>query len=246
MTASDRRWRASVAWTQRDGQPQSQEASIVTLDPKTVKLAVGEELPLHKECMISLIDPDGVSRLTVEATAHYLRTPQGSIHISCRWAIPLSQSILDVLTDAGLYERRREERESVALDAPAWPELSAPAGVIPVSIIDLSMGGCCVKSPLAVAVGHRLMVHVWGEQCAVAAVCMRVQWQQPVGEEFLLGCAFTQRTGRTTLASFVDKKDCATDSDSPHTGRRMQRVVFLGQAGISLVSGISMAAAAMK
>lgn len=246
MNAADRKWRSNVTWKQSSGELQLRGAAVVALDPRTVKLAVAEEIPLHQDCTISLIDSFGDERLTVQATAHYIRTVKGQKHVAFRWAVPLSGATLNVLSEAGLYERRGEKREPVTLEAPAWPELTAPEGVIPVSIIDLSAGGCCVRSPLAVTVGHRLMVHVWGEQSQVAVVRMRVQWQQPSGHEFLLGCAFTQHGGRKILASFVESKYSATDSKAPQARRRVRRLFFLGQAGISLLGGVSVAAAAIK
>jgi hypothetical protein len=149
--------------------------------------------------------------------------------------------MLDVLTEAGLYERRGEKREAIALDAPAWPELSAPYGVIPLRIVDLSTGGCCLKSPLAVPVGHRVMVHVWGESRPVASVRMRVQWQQPVGEEYLLGCAFTQRTGHKTLSSFLEPAFGDADRKNAKPRSLMRRMIFLGHAGL-LIGGATSAA----
>jgi PilZ domain-containing protein len=246
MNASDCAWRAFLAWKPLSGQPHAQEAAVVALDSKTVKLAVAEEIPSHQQCTISLNDADGVSRLTVQATVHYVRTVRGESQVTLRWAVPLSSPTLNLLSEAGLYERRVEPREPIALEAPAWPELTAPAGVIPVSIIDLSIGGCCVRSPLAVDVGHRLMVHVWDEQSEVAAVRMRVQWQQPSGSEFLLGCAFTHRGGRKILASFVEQKYAASGGEGRSSSGRIRRLFFLGQAGITLLGGVSAAAAAIK
>jgi len=246
MNDSDRAWRAFLAWKPLSGQPHALEASVVALDSKTVKLAVPEELPLHQPCTISLNDPEGASRLTVQATVHYVRAVKGASHVLLRWAVPLSSATMGLLSEAGLYERRVEPREPIALEAPAWPELTAPAGVIPVSIIDLSVGGCCVRSPLAVDVGHRLMVHVWDEQSEVAAVRMRVQWQQPSGDDFLLGCEFTHRGGRKILASFVEQKYTTSSGEGRNASRRIRRMFFLGQAGITLLGTASVAAAAIK
>jgi hypothetical protein len=103
-----------------------------------------------------------------------------------------------------------ERREPIALDAPAWPELAELPGVVPVRIIDLSVGGCCVKSPLPVPVGQRLMIRVWSERSPVVGVRMRVQWQQPLGDDVLLGCSFAQRSGFATLSSIVEQESCGT------------------------------------
>src|SRR5262245_33079698 len=242
MNSNERPWRAQLTWIERDGHSRSQDASIVTLNPKTVKLSVTEEIPLHQECTIALLDRHSYSRLTVQATVHFLRAPRGDKQLTCRWAVPLSHSRLALLGGAGLYERRGEEREPVTLEAPAWPELSAPAGVIPLRIIDLSRGGCCLRSPLLVSVGHRVMVHVWGEDRPVASVRMRVQWQQPVEAEYLLGCAFTQKTGHRILSSFVGKEYSGGEGKRPKSLGLARRVMFLGQAGL-LLSSVSSAAA---
>jgi PilZ domain len=225
MKPSAPAWRAQLTWTQRNGQPHCQAATLLKLDQKTVKLAIGEELPLYQQCSIALFDGNGACRLTAQATAHYLRAARGEKHLSCRWAAPLTHEELDLLTTAGLYERRGGRRAPVALDVPAWPELFAAEGAIPVRIVDLSNGGCCVKSPLAVSVGQRLMIRTWGEQSQVVGVPMRVQWQQALGADVLLGCAFTRRTGYATLASLVE-----------------QEGNFAKPAGMSLARGIKSAA----
>jgi hypothetical protein len=100
--------------------------------------------------------------------------------------------------------------------------LNASAEPVPVRIVDLSRGGCCVKSPVAVPVGHRLTVFAGDQNGPGDVVRLRIHWQQETGDAWLLGCAFVRDSDYATLAALAPQQ-----AATARAGRWVQSVLGL-------------------
>jgi hypothetical protein len=236
MNNTDPAFRVIVTWADIRCEVRTQEAIVLMLEDKTIKLALREELMPMQRCTIALADADGTQRDSVPATIHHVWRRDKYVHVTCELAEPLSEGSVELLVRSRQYDRRSADRRSVTINARARPELCTEA--IPIRIVDLSAGGCCLHSPIAFPTGHRVELLSWDESGHVGAIVLRVKWQRPSDEGFILGCRFAKASGYASFLSLTAEQP-AGGEDIPSPRSPLARAFYLVHAGMSLFCGAS-------
>jgi hypothetical protein len=225
---------SEIAWIDERTEYQSQSALIVSLDSRTVTVSTSEFVPLDQKCAITILSPSGDVLFAAQATTQHMRGHDLARHTTCQWCNRIEKDSLALLSGMGLYNRRKGNRTKVAIDAPARREMDS-SQVLPVSVVDLSINGCCIKSPVAVPVGDRLAIHPVGPKHANEAIYVRIKWQQQSGEHYLLGCEFTQRNGHDKLVTYSINSSIERRSKAGASRGFTQTFLNVSQASVSVV-----------
>jgi len=220
-------------WTESAGTPREQAAAIQMLDRNSVRLSVAELLPFGQTCEVAFGGSAAAPLPAIRAAVRDVRPLTGEgYRVTCQFAEPLTDDVLRALSDAGCFNRRANERRPVGLEIQARRELSQGQADYAVRVADLSTGGCCLISPQEVPNGYRIMLSADGEAGRATAIPLRVQWQQPAGDHFLLGCSFCQPGGYQQLAAqALDQSVPGTAVSGP---RLLDRVFVLALSAVGL------------
>jgi len=220
-------------WTESAGTARGQAAAIQTLDRNSVRLSVAELLPFGQTCEVAFGGSAAQPLPPIRAAVRDVRPLTGEgYRVTCQFAEPLTDDVLRALSDAGCFNRRANERRPVGLEIQARRELSQGQADYAVRVADLSTGGCCLISPQEVPNGYRIMLSTEGEAGRATAIPLRVQWQQPAGDHFLLGCSFCQPGGYQQLAAqALDQTVANAEGPSP---RLLDRVFVLAMSAVGL------------
>ena len=222
-----------LRWIESAGTPRGQAAAIQMLDRSSVRLSVANLLPFGQSCEVAFGGSMAEPLPPIPATVRDVRPLSGEgYRVTCQFVEPLADDVLRTLADAGFFNRRANERRPVGLEIQARRELSQGQADYAVRVADLSTGGCCLISPQEVPNGYRIMLSAEGEAGRATAIPLRVQWQQPAGDHYLLGCSFCQPGGYQQLAAQ------ALEQSSPGTGssgpRLLDRVFVLALSAVGL------------
>jgi len=234
MSVADSVASVELHWTERDGTPRVQSATIQSLERSVVRLTADGLLPFGQACQLVFKSFEADKVPPLNATVRDVRP--GSIEgcrITCHFTEPLSDDVLAVLSDAGCFNRRSHERRPVSVEAQARPELTQGQIQSGVRVVDLSLGGCCLKSPTDVSLGYRIMLSAEGDAGHKVAVPLRVQWKQPVDDGYLLGCSFCHAAGYQQLASIAFERPANTNEPAS-TPRLLDRVFCLARSAVGL------------
>jgi hypothetical protein len=225
-----------VRWTEPTGKARAQTADIVTLDRTSTRLELAELVPFGQKCELDFGAALAASSRTMQATVRDVRPQGGKRHrVACQFDVPLTDELLAALSDSGSFNRRAHERRPVALDIKALPELSQGQGQFAVQIVDLSPGGCCLKSPQQVPSGYRIRLSADRDSEAAVAIPLRVQWQKPADDQFLVGCSFCHASGYQQLAAqALDQSPASSGKSGP---RLLNRMFFLAAGAVGLGAG---------
>lgn len=223
-----------VGWTDSQGATHTQEASVLMFEARILRLKLSRELLPLQRCTIAVTDQDGLQRDFVAATIHHVRTRPQCVHVTCELDEPLSEASVQRLVDGGHLDRRHTDRRPVAIDACARSELNSAA--LPIRVVDLSKGGCCLRSTTEVPIQHRIELFSWDEDVGARGVVVSVKWIRPDKEGFLLGCRFARADGYSLLVSLLDGPD-ADCGKLPSARSLLGRVRSLASAGMSLLVG---------
>jgi hypothetical protein len=177
----------AITWTDKNGAAQSSSATVLALDAKTIKLAVQEALKLMGPCTIAFTSTDATKNQSVQATIHHARWRGEDYQVTCELVEPLTEAGVQQLASCCNIDRRVFARRPTNIDVRLRPELCAGA-MIPVRIVDLSEGGCCVQSPQEVPVGIRARLISLDEADCVESITLRIRWKRPCEQGFLFGC----------------------------------------------------------
>ncbi|MCI0357256.1 MAG: PilZ domain-containing protein [Planctomycetaceae bacterium] len=233
MAASESIAWVELRWTERDGTPRAQTAEVQSLDRNTVRLTAESLLPFGQPCQLVFGGVQAGQVPLLDAIVRDVRPWKfHGCRVTCHFTEPLADDVLKVLSDAGCFNRRSHERRPVSVDVEARPELTQGQANTGVRVVDLSLGGCCLKSPTDVQLGYRIMLSAEGEAGKKIAIPLRVQWKQPTDDGYLLGCSFCQTGGYQQLASIALDH---TVSDKEHTTPRLlDRVFYLAKSAVGL------------
>jgi PilZ domain len=234
MNKPDATCRVVVTWAESDGKAHSQQAIVLALNEKKIKLALREELSPLQPCTIALTNADGTPGDSVQATIHHVRRRDKDIQATCELAEPLSEANVHQLVLSHQHERRGAERQPVTIDARVRSELGTEA--LPIQVVDLSEGGCCIESPIEVAVGQKVQLIFWDEGGSVVSVVLRIRWQRPKGTGFLVGCQFVNPKQYATLLPLTGAKR-GESLDSLGRQSLLKRAFYLAHTGMSLFRG---------
>jgi hypothetical protein len=233
MTDSATPQAVELRWTESAGAPRGQPAEVQSLDRNTMRLAVSEFLPFGQTCEIAFGGSVAALLPPIRAAVRDVRPLTGEgYRVTCQFAEPLADDVLRSLADAGCFNRRANERRPVGLEIQARRELSQGQADYAVRVADLSAGGCCLISPQEVPSGYRIMLSAEGEAGQATAIPLRVQWQQPAGDHFLLGCSFCQPAGYQQLAAQALEQ--SVPSDGSPAPRLLDRVFVLALSAVGL------------
>jgi hypothetical protein len=235
MDNQDPAFHVLVRWADNHGEIRTQEAIVLMLEARTIKLALREELMPLQQCTIELSDAAGTQCDSVQATIHHVRLRGQHVYVTCELAELLSEASVEQLVRSHQYDRRSKDRRPVTIDARARPELSAEA--LPIHVVDLSKGGCCLDSPVAVPIGHRVELLAWDGLGRVGAIVLRVKWQRSSDESFLLGCEFAKANGYASFLSLIGQSASGAYPESPRS--LLGGAFYLAHAGMSLFRGAS-------
>jgi hypothetical protein len=228
--------RVMVTWANSDCEIHAQEAIVLMVEGKMLKLALHRELSPLQQCTIALMDADGSPRDSVQATVHHVRPCVPYVHVTCELAEPLSETSIEKLVHSCNYNRRGGNRRPVTANVRARPELFPEA--LSIQVVDVSPGGCCLQSPVAVPVGLRVELFSWDDAGRVGAIVLRVKWQRPAEEGFLIGCEFAKPGGYSAFLALIADKS-ALLADAPRPRSLLGRAFYLAHAGMSLFRSTS-------
>ncbi len=222
-----------VRWTETAGAMRAQPADIVTLDRNSTRLEVVELVPFGQKCELDFGESYSPPSRAVRATVRDVRPGAGNRYrVACQFDEPLKDNVLAELADSGCFNRRAHERRPVALEIKALPELSQGQGQFAVQIVDLSPGGCCLKSPQQVPSGYRIRLSAVRDAEAAATIPLRVQWQKTADDQYLVGCSFCHASGYQQLAAQ------ALDHSAPGSGKSgaklLNRMFFLALGAVGM------------
>jgi len=234
MTTANDSIQCQIAWIDARSEYQSQEASIINLTSRSVTVSTPETVPLQQQCAITILGEGGQVLFAAQATTQTLCNYDLARHTTCQWCNRIEDDALMLLANLGFYNRRKGNRKRVAITAPARQELSS-GELLPVSVIDLSLNGCCIRSPIAVPEGNRLAIHPLGAKHANDTVFVRVKWQQQSGDNYLLGCEFTQKSSHDKLLAYAASPSTARKPGTGTSSLFSQTFLNVSQAGVSLV-----------
>jgi PilZ domain len=221
-----------VTWADRSGDVHAQEAIVLSLEERKIKLALREVLLPSQRCTIALTGPDGRQTDSVQATVHHFWRREQRVHVTCELAGPLSEASLKQLVLSRQHERRVAERQPVTIDACVREELGSES--LSIRVVDVSEGGCCLESPREVSVGQKVRLMSWDERGRVASVFLRVKWQRRSGEAFLVGCQFVSEGQHAALLGLVGGKEAASPTVAARQSM-LKRACYLAEAGAGLV-----------
>lgn len=226
----------TIEWTEPTGIALSQLATIATLDRTTTRLEVAEAVHYGQSCVLAF---GGNAGEKVRATVRDVRPKPGDgYRVACQFEAPLSDKVLDALSDNGSFNRRAHERRPVSLEIRATPELTQGQGQFAVQIVDLSPGGCCLKSPQQVPAGYRIRLSADCDAENTTAIPLRVQWQKPADHEVLVGCSFCHASGYALLAAQAFEQPAPGASTSP---RLLNRMFYLALGAVGLTAATTQA-----
>jgi hypothetical protein len=220
-----------LRWTEPTGTIRAQVAEIVALDRNLLRLEAAELIPFGHKCELVLGEHLPEARM-VAAKVRDVRPHGEGYRIACQLDEPLADDVLAGLADAGRFNRRAHERRTVELEIKALPELSQGQGQFAVKIVDLSPGGCCLKSPQQIPAGYRIRLSSDRDAQAEAAVGLRVQWQKHADDQFLVGCSFCHASGYQQLAA--QALDHSATGGGRSGGRLLDRMFYLALGAVGL------------
>jgi len=234
MNELDFRFHVYVGWTDSQGATHTQEAVVLMFENRILRLALSQELLPLQRCTIAVTDSDGLQCDFVGATIHHVRAREKCVHVTCELDETLGGASVQRLVDGGQLNRRHTDRRPVAIDACARSELNSTA--MPIRVVDLSKGGCCLQSTVEVPVQHRIELFSWDEDVSARGVVVSVKWVRPIEEGFLLGCRFARADGYSSLVSLLAGPE-ADRGKLPGARSLLGRARSLASAGMSLLRG---------
>jgi hypothetical protein len=126
-----------------------------------------------------------------------------------------------------------------SLEIRALPELTQGQGRFAVQIVDLSPGGCCLKSPQQVPAGYRIRLSADRDAENTTAIPLRVQWQKPADQGVLVGCSFCHASGYALLAAQAFEQP--TPGASSASPRLLDRMFYLALGAVGLTAATTQA-----
>ncbi len=106
--------------------------------------------------------------------------------IGCRFDPPIPEEVLQEFAEAGVIERRENQREQVSLAATALWELKGESRSV--RVLNHSRGGFCLQADDGGKPGERLLLRLEIE--SAYAVPARIQWKIEAQEGYVIGCSF--------------------------------------------------------
>ena len=228
-----------LRWTDSHGGGRAQAVEIQSIDRTCIRLIAPVTLAFGQTCevMFGAKDPNLPTILVRVRDVRPLSDKR--CRLICHFDEPLTDAVIAALADIGYFNRRSHDRRSVSLDVHARAELTQGQDPLGVRVVDLSPGGCCLKSRQEVPLGLRIMLSTHTDFRTGTMVALRVQWQQPASDGWLIGCSFCQPNGYEELAA-IALEEPPSNSNGQSSQRLLQRIFFLASAGTALVQAVSM------
>jgi c-di-GMP-binding flagellar brake protein YcgR len=189
-------------------------ADVLDMSRGGMKLALSQYVPIGVSLTICF--PQSDVRVTATVCWSRKETEQ-RWWLACVFNPALPDELIQKLLDAGYLERRKHEREPIALAATAKWQTGETA---PISIRDFSVGGLCLSSERGAERGQRLLLRLATSDDAQESVLTEVQWQIRFNDSYLIGCSFVNRQGLVAMRKLVPLATAA----KPPRGALSQRL----------------------
>jgi hypothetical protein len=234
------------------GQPHVLSGNVADVSAAGMRLTMDTKLPIGTKVQIQVCVPDCQIDMITHGEVRWVQPrDEARWSIGCLLAEAIPQDVLETLAIHSVLDRRKDERKFVSYSARAKWELVVDPSYV--TIINYSVGGCCILFPDAVEnPPDRLMlylsdVHDSTEKSLEIRIPMRVMWCELTEEGYAVGCAFLSRTGYLTLRGLLEGEDVTvelqkmeptlTSTSSPRTRWRWVAIaatVLLALRGIEI------------
>jgi hypothetical protein len=147
------------------------------------------DAPLRFQQAVTLrVESDELDlHLSLAARVCWIRSSGDHWRLGFSFEPPLDNEHIDRLLAQGVLDRRRNARDAIDRPATALWELNPKP--TPVTIVDLSQGGFCLRAPLPAEPHSRLRLQLAGAGDEVLETTATVQWRLEVPDGYLLGCS---------------------------------------------------------
>jgi hypothetical protein len=160
---------------------------LLDLSPGGAKVMLDSPFRFQQAVTLRLESPDLGLQLSMRARVCWIRPSGQQWRLGCSFDPLLPPEQVDRLLANGVLERRRDERETIDGAATATWELNPQA--TPVTVVDLSRGGFCLRAPLPAEPSSRLRLQAAARDGSLVQASATVQWRLAVPGGFLLGCS---------------------------------------------------------
>lgn len=170
-----------------------------------VPLRFGEHFVLHLES-----ESVGLS-ITISSEVQWIRggSKEDEWIIGCLFESRLEPDLLEEYVDSGLMERRESDRRDISLPATVKLELTGDETEVDVS--NIGIGGFCYTARTGGTIGAR--VRLTFDEVDAEQIEGRIKWQSTNNGEYLVGCQWVNRKGRT-FARQLAQRAAAEESDA--------------------------------
>jgi hypothetical protein len=202
-----------------NGETKSIDATAVDLSLRGTKLELPCSVPASGEVLLTIRPADLDIEITTTAKVCWAR-PIGdrSWWVGCAIDQALPASSLTTLAKHGYIDRRQDERRTINSPAVARWELGGEGQDI--RLLDVSQGGLAILSSQEARPGDRLLLTIDPDNLREQPIIVRVQWQRPGGDAWVIGCSFSSKEGYPELRRRLLKRACQEASRVPASGGR--------------------------
>ena len=180
---------------------------IVDLSEQGAKISLETSLQFSESVIARLAVPALDVLAAIKSKVIWARTTDsGAWMVGCSFDEAMPSVILDRLAKGGFIERRRHPRKQISLPAVARWELDSKT--TPVTVIDFSVGGCCLCCERPMSVGSKVVVELADQSTILASV----KWRSANGATYRHGCEFGQQSEVHPYADILGKL-CQQEAD---------------------------------
>lgn len=160
---------------------------LIDLSPGGAKVLLDSPFRFQQAVTLRLESEELGLHLSLAARVCWIRSSGAQWRLGCAFDPLLPREDVDRLLSNGVLDRRSAEREPIDRPASATWELNSQP--TPVTVVDLSRGGFCLRAPLSAEPSSRLRLQVAAAPGTFVEATATVQWRLEVPEGFLLGCS---------------------------------------------------------
>ena len=161
-------------------------------------------LKISDDALSQHIEVDGrVCWVSVATDGRYL--------VGCTFRPHLPIELIQEMAAAGLVDRRHEQRDPISVQCRAQWELQKDE--IGVELVNLSRGGCCLRSEIAGVIGQGVRLTISDEEGRPTSLQVTSQWQVETQHGFIVGCQFVDKRSYRQLRRFAERQQVTQEPD---------------------------------